>query len=74
MSDIQQIAERAVAEAIQKAAASTIERNCGWGNDGLVRDLIRERAVEMLKSDTEINAMIRRAIMYWIRQEKPGKA
>lgn len=63
------LVDRAFEEMARQAIRDVIEKNVGSGLDSEVKTAIREYAAKLVKSDPEIQQMIRERMIYWIGKQ-----
>jgi len=70
MRDLESIARDALQNAAREAVESVIADEWGRGVDDVIKQAIRERALQMLHNDKPLQDKLREALMYWIRDVK----
>lgn len=67
--DIERLTKEAFDKVIRDAAKEVIVQRLGCGIETEVKQVLRARAEELLRSDEEINLLLKERLKHWITEQ-----
>lgn len=67
--DLQKIVEQTIEKAAENAVEQTIIRKWGYKDSEDIAKVVKEAAIELIKTDPEIKEKLKAAIISWIKKE-----